>query len=74
MDKPKIELFRTQANGKPVIELVVRNATAEMRPILDSLGIVPTVGIFNRRSIFCSTPEALDAARDPIAHFFKETK
>ena len=70
MDAPKLEIVRTQKDGKPAIELVVRNATAAMRPILDALGIVPTVDIANRRSIICTTPQELDAARAPIIKFF----
>lgn len=69
-DKPKIEICRIMQNGKPAVELVVRNATAEMRPILDDLGILPTPDMANRRGIVCTTPQELDAARNPIIKFF----
>src|SRR5574343_148540 len=58
---PTLSINRTHLNGKPAIELVVRHATAELRPILDGLGILPTVDMANRRSIICTTPAELDA-------------
>lgn len=74
MDKQKLEMRRVQKDGKPAIEMVVRNATAEMRPVLDGLGILPTPDMANRRSIICATPAELDAARAPILHFFADQK
>ena len=70
MDKPKLEMFRVQKNGKPAIEMVVRNATKEMRPVLDALGVLPTPDMANRRGIVCATPDELEAVRAPILHFF----
>lgn len=72
MDKPKLEIIRTVANGKPAIELVVRNATPAMYPILDNLGFAATEHLSNRRSIICSNAAELDAARNPIINFFKD--
>lgn len=67
---PTLSINRTHLNGKPAVELVVRHATAELRPILDGLGILPTVDMANRRSIICTTPAELDAARDPLKDMF----
>jgi hypothetical protein len=72
MQTPKFEAHRININGKPAIELVVRNslANAELHAIIDSLGYAPTVGIANRRSIICSTPTEIDSARNPLVRFF----
>lgn len=72
MNAPKIELFRTQANGKPAVEIVVRNSLAcpELHSLIVSLGYVATPEIANRRSIICSTPAEIDAARNPLVKFF----
>lgn len=73
--KTTFEMLRAQKNGKVVIELVVKNAhkVPELNELLDNLGYKLTVGIANRKSIFVSTPQELDAARDPILKFFKTT-
>lgn len=73
MDAPILSVHKIHINGKPAIELVVRNATAALRPILDELGILPTPDIANRRSIICTTPSELDAARNPLRHMFDDT-
>lgn len=66
----KLELARTAKDGKPAIELIVRNAPADIRGLLDSLGIVPTEGMMGRRSLVCATPAELDAARTPLLPYF----
>ena len=70
MQLPTLSINRTGHNGKVAVELVVRNATAELRPMLDALGILPTVDMANRRCIICATPAELDAARDPLKGLF----
>lgn len=70
MNAPKLEISRTQRNGKPAIQLIVRYATPELRALLDTLNIVPVADISNCRSIICTTPAELDAARQPLASFF----
>jgi hypothetical protein len=70
MDNAKLEIRRAVKNGKPAVELVVRNATASLRALCDTLGIAPTVGVSNRRAIICSTPAELDAAREPLRALF----
>jgi hypothetical protein len=64
---PSLSVERTP-NGK--VALVVRNATASLRPLLDRLGIVPDCTITNRRAVLCSTPAELDAAREPLRQLF----
>lgn len=72
MDAPKFEVFKTQKDGKPAVELVVRNAmkSPELQALVESLGYEATPDIANRRRIFCTTPAEVDAARNPIAKFF----
>lgn len=72
MDAPKFEVCRTQKDGKPAVELVVRNsmANAELHALVDSLGYLATADIANRRAIFCTTAEEIDAARNPLVKFF----
>ena len=69
---PKFEAFLTKKNGKPAVELVVRNATTV--PYLDTLtmilGYEPTADIANRRGVVCTTPEEIDAARNPLMGLF----
>ena len=72
MDKPTMSINKTMMSGKPAIELVVRHATAELRTILDGLGILPSVDMANRRSIICTTPAELDAARNPLKTMFDD--
>jgi hypothetical protein len=72
MNAPKFEIFRIQANGKPAVELVIHNAPEPMRDGLDLLGYKPTPDIANRRSIICTTPAEVDAARDPIRPYFDD--
>jgi hypothetical protein len=70
MTTPTLSIHRTCCNGKPAIELVVCNAPAELRTILDGLNILPVPDMANRRSIICKTPVELDAARDPLKSMF----
>lgn len=70
MGSPKLSVSRTMLNGRPAVELIVTNATAELRTLLDGLGIVPVSDMANRRSIVCTTPAELDAARDPLKTMF----
>lgn len=73
MENAKFEICRTQKDGKPAVELVIRNANASLRAICDTLGMQPTVGISNRRSIVCSTPAEVDAIREPLRSLFDAT-
>lgn len=72
MNAPKFEICRTQVNGKPAVELVVRNSLScpELHAIIDALGYIATPDIANRRSIVCTTPIEVDAARNPLIKFF----
>jgi hypothetical protein len=74
MTAPRFTASRTTKNGKPAIELVVRNTTqkdhADFRALLDGLGYGHASGIDNARRIVCTTPEEIDSARTPIAKFF----
>ena len=68
--KAKLELARTQKNGKTAIELIVWDAPASLRPLLDDLGILPSVDMQGRRSRICLSPVELDTARDPLRSYF----
>ena len=72
MNNPVFEVCRTQKDGKPAVELVVRNSRkdAALHAIVESLGYQPTVGIANRRAIVCTTAAEIDAARNPLVKFF----
>ena len=70
MDKAKLQILRTQINGQPAVEIVVRNANASLRAICDRLGILPTIGISNRRSIICASAAEVEAARAPLRTLF----
>lgn len=72
MEKPKFEVFRTARNGKPAVELVVRNASYDdnLEKLLVSLGYTETIDISNRMSIVCTTAEEIDAARNPLKMLF----
>lgn len=67
---PKLEVLRTNYQGKPAAELVIRNATPELRSLCDSLGILPTPDMANRRGLICTNQEALEVARKPFRAFF----
>ncbi len=72
MDAPTFEIFRTQKDGKPAVELVVRNSMAnpDLHALVEILGYQPTPDIANRRAIVCTTAEEIDAARNPLRNFF----
>lgn len=74
MEKPKFEMFRIQKDGKPAVELVVRNSmySEELHNLVEELGYKPTVDIRNRCSIVCTSPAEVDAARNPLVKFFDE--
>lgn len=73
METPKFEVARVQRDGKPSVELIVRYATPELRNLLDTLGYVADCTIANRRSIVCTSPAEVDAARNPLAPLFDKT-
>jgi hypothetical protein len=64
---------QTNQDGKLAVELIVRHAPASLRPLLDSLGYECSVDMMGRRSIICTTPAAIDAARNPLATLFDKT-
>lgn len=72
MEAAKFEANRTQKNGKPAVEFVVRNSLAN--PALHAecirLGMEPTVGISNRRAIICTTPGEVAAIQGAMRPFF----
>lgn len=70
MSTPTLRLEKVMKDGKPAIRLVVRYATAELRTMLDGLGIKPDCTIANCRTIVCATPAELDAARNPLIPLF----
>lgn len=74
MTNPKFTAARITKDGRPAVELAVRNTTqkdhADFRALLDALGYGPANGIDNARRIVCTTAEEIDAARNPIAKFF----
>ena len=71
---PRFTASRVSKDGKPAVELAVRNTTqkdhAELRAVLDTLGYSPASGIDNARRIVCTTAAEIDSARNPIAKFF----
>lgn len=73
MNTPKLEVIKTARNGQPAVELVVRNANADLRATLDTMGLVPTVGIANRRSATYTDPTSFEAARSALAPMFDRT-
>lgn len=72
MDAAKFEAKRTQKDGKPAVEFIVRNSMAN--PALHAecirLGIDPSVGISNRRAIICTTPAEIEAIQKAMRPFF----
>ena len=72
MNAAKFEAHRTQKDGKPAVEFVVRNSMSN--PALHAecirLGVEPSVGISNRRAIICTTPEAIIAIQTAMRPFF----
>jgi hypothetical protein len=72
MDAPKFEARKTRLQGKPAIELIVRNSLAspKLHALIESLGYQAVVDISNCRSIVCTTAEEIDTARNPLMQFF----
>ena len=68
------EARHTAVNGKPAIELIVRNSLSnpELHSVIDSVGYKPMTDIRNARSIMCFSQAEAVAARDPIVKFFNE--
>lgn len=75
MKTATFSILKTSLNGKLAYEIVVKNSLS-IKSLHDEcvrLGLIPTVDISNRRSIFVSTPSELDAVRTPLLKFFKST-
>ena len=72
MKTPKVEIQRHIKDGKVQIELIVWNSmcNSELHELICGLGYELTTDITGRRSIMCSTPAEVDAARNPIMKFF----
>ena len=72
MTQATFEALRTSKNGKPAIEFVVRNSTAN--PALHAecirLGMDLTVDIANRRAIICTTKDEITAIQTAMRPFF----
>jgi len=75
MEAATFEMIKTSLNGKTAFEIVVRNSI--FNPTLHAecvrLGLQPTVDIKNRRSVFVTTPQEMDAIRTPLLAFFNTT-
>ena len=69
---PRFAVAKRNKGGKPAVELIIHNATynQELDALTTHLGYAPTPMLANRRSLICTTPEQIDAARNPIAKFF----
>lgn len=72
MEKPKFEVRRFKIDGQIAIDLVVRNATysPELDALTTELGYRPIVDVGNSRSVRCTTPQQVDAARAPLIGMF----
>ena len=72
MEKPKFEVHRIKINGQIAIDLIVRNATysPELDALTTKLGYRPVEDIGNCRSVRCTTPAEVDAARAPLISLF----
>lgn len=72
MNEAKFEVRKAQKNGAPAFECVVRNSM--YNPVLHAecvrLGLEPTVGISNRRSIIVTTDDEFNAVRNALRPFF----
>lgn len=75
MKTATFSMVKTSINGKVAFEIVVNNSLSNqaLHDECIRLGLVPTVDISNRRSIFVSTPAEMDAVRNPLLKFFKST-
>lgn len=72
MNTPKFEIQRHVDSGKVQIEMIVWYSTFsdELHNLVVALGYKLTNDVTGRRSIMCSTPAEVDAARNPIVKFF----
>lgn len=66
MSNPTLTLERVSKG----VRLVVRNATPELRKILDGLNVLPVCDEANCRAITCASPAELDAVRNPLKPMF----
>lgn len=69
--EPTLHIEKDVVNGKVVIRMTVKNATPELAKLLASLGLIR--GIEHLRNDYTNTyttPQALDAARNPIKPLF----
>ncbi len=67
---PTLRIEKTVKDCKPAIRLVVRYATADLRALLDTLGVTPDCTIANCRTIICATPAEFDAVRRTLEALF----
>jgi hypothetical protein len=64
---PKLALAR--GNNNTIVLKVLHAYGSAIDELTTSLGILPD-GLADSRSIVCSSPQELDAARNPLAHYF----
>lgn len=71
MSSPTLQLEKTNVNGKVFIRMTVKNATPELGKLLSSVGMIRGVEhLVNDYTNTYSTPQELDAARNPIKALF----
>ena len=72
MEKPRFEVRRLKIDGQIAIDLVVRNATysPELDALTTELGYRPIEDVSNSRSVRCTTPAEVDAARATLIGMF----
>ena len=64
---PTMSLERMTKDGKPAIRIVVRGTVGEQgRELLSRIGMTGVADIANAFEAICSTPEQIDAVRNPI--------
>ena len=72
MEAAKFEVKKASLNGAPAFECVVRNSMSN--PALHAecvrLGMEPTAGIANRRSVIVATDDQFNAVRNALRPFF----
>lgn len=66
----RFEIRKVQRSGKPSVEIVVLDVNDTIRPVILGLGYTLVDDLANTYSIICATPEALNAARQPLAKYF----
>ena len=69
----EIEVLKTHKDGKLAFEIVIRDCqlTPGLKEVLEYLGYANTVDMTNRKSVFVTSPEEMNAKRDPLVKFFK---